>query len=190
MFEAAKSEQSEDKVLTALTAANLKEVPADLGVLFSDIATEAASKLGKCLDKHRSWSTFKAARVFDPFWVKVHGMPDWENVVPFLPFTKDVDLRSELKSYAAWVKITTDLESEDDFNIYNFWISQKAFRPKLAQMALRTLSIPVSSADAERSFSGYNYVVDYKRCNISNESARIQGMLVVNGDVTKRASFY
>lgn len=67
-----------------------------------------------------------------------------------------------------------------DFNINEYWEYKSIQLPRLSAYAMEVLSIPVTSADAERSFSLYNKIVTEKRSLISDEVARSIIMLNYN----------
>ncbi|EJD36354.1 hypothetical protein AURDEDRAFT_174551 [Auricularia subglabra TFB-10046 SS5] len=58
-----------------------------------------------------------------------------------------------------------------------YWESQRAKRPRLAQMALDFLTAPASSVDAERAFSGGRLQVNHMQHNISSQAFRAKMVL-------------
>src|SRR6218665_3858916 len=58
--------------------------------------------------------------------------------------------------------------------------------PRLAGHALRTLEVPMSSADAERAFSTYNKLICSSRLSLSDESVRVLHSAAWNGDISGR----
>jgi len=153
---------------------------------------------------------FKSAQIFDPSYIKSNptahptlpkkqGNQDnihvvkgkkWGEVSEGLPFATHANLSSEYASYCSWVKANYQIPTEEDSNPFDFWKYYGKNWPNLANVAFRTLSIPVSNAASERSFSKYNDVVSYKRTNLSNDSARVLAMMYFNGDVEKRFAGY
>ena len=64
-----------------------------------------------------------------------------------------------------------DSDAMEHFDICRYW-KDSIFVSRLPGHALRTLEVPVSSADAERAFSTYNKLVCSSRLSQSDESVR------------------
>jgi len=67
-----------------------------------------------------------------------------------------------------------------------FGFGKKNDFPNLFKIALSVLSVPITSAEVERSFSAYNKIVSDLRTRMGNDTARVQAMMYFNGDVTRR----
>jgi len=76
-------------------------------------------------------------------------------------------VQSDLKQYTK-----VDNNSVEHFDISRYWLDRRASLPRLAKHAIRTLDVPVTSADAERAFSRYNKLVCYSRLSLSDESVK------------------
>jgi hypothetical protein len=87
-------------------------------------------------------------------------------------------LQSELKQYT-----NVDANAVEHLDIYRYWNDRRASVPRLAAYALRTLDVPVSSADAERAFSSYNKLVCSSRLSLSDDSIRVLHSAAWNGDI-------
>jgi hypothetical protein len=157
--------------------------------MINSISQTALKKLDACIAKHRSWNFFKTAQLFDPYHIISFGFPkDLAPVlatIPFAPTAPDVllQLKAEIVKYQAWVKSDGLPVNPNDFDVFSFWLHQTNRLPNLRKLALRVLSIPVSSADAERSFSTYNYILNHRRTNMSNASARTQVLIAANNNI-------
>ena len=82
--------------------------------------------------------------------------------------SKNASEKKELDTY-----LTTDFGNEDTSDIIKFWINNKKRFPLLAPCALRILSIPPSTVECERSFSGLKNFVTDKRTNLSREQINL-----------------
>jgi len=76
-------------------------------------------------------------------------------------------------------------EKPTNIDVWAFWLWKKDDYPNLYKVALSALSVPITSAEVERSFSAYNKIVSDLRTRMGNDTARVQAMLYYNGDVTK-----
>ncbi len=56
--------------------------------------------------------------------------------------------------------------------------------PRLGEIALNYLSVPINSVDAERSFSAYNSIITDKRHNLSDASTRMLVKMYYNAAVS------
>ena len=62
----------------------------------------------------------------------------------------------------------------------DYWYASASEYPKLSQIALACLSVPVGSVAAERSFSMYSKVLADDRHRIADENLRVYNMLYHN----------
>jgi len=67
-------------------------------------------------------------------------------------------------------------EKPTNIDVWAFWLWKKDDYPNLYKVALSALSVPITSAEVERSFSAYNKIG-------SDLRTRMQAMLYYNGDV-------
>ena len=113
-------------------------------------------------------------RVFDPNQMTSlpHSLARLK-IIPGLISSSDIKVQWSL--YEDTVFGRQGKEPVED--ILAFWHTMKQQTPELAEIALKYLSVPINSVDAERSFSAYNNVVSDKRHNLSDESTKIK-MLV------------
>jgi hypothetical protein len=79
-----------------------------------------------------------------------------------------------------------DSDAVEHFDISRYWNDRRASLPRFAGHALRTLDVPVSSADAERAFSSYNKLVCSSRLSLSDESVKVLHSAAWNGDICGR----
>lgn len=80
------------------------------------------------------------------------------------------------------------MRGETCIDILAFWQGMRARVPKLSDLALQYLSIPVNSVDAERSFSAYNNIVSDKRHNLSDANTKMLLKMYYNSAVDASAS--
>jgi len=170
----------------------LQKLTLEQVALLNTISTVARTKLDACISKHPSWNFFKAARIFDPYYVAAHGVPEQFETfiasnIPFAPTDLTIlnGIAAEYCQFARWVRVgeAIQYQSQDQFDIFAFWLYRATAYPALRKLALRVLSVPVSSADAERSFSAYNYIVNHKRTSMSNDSVRAHVLLANNKNI-------
>ena len=101
----------------------------------------------------------KSVRVFD--FTQVSTLPCEE----LIKSIRGADDRSVLAEFAAYK--TAAKEVPPDTSITAFWRSHSSRFPLLSRLALRYLSVPTNSVDAERSVSQYTNVNAPQRQNMS-----------------------
>jgi hypothetical protein len=131
--------------------------------LANKVTSVALTKLKMCIDKHLSWNFFETTRIFDLYDVSSYGMPAdvtqlISKTIPFAPASPDVVklINVECVKYAGWVRNGGLPSNPLDFDVCSFWCHLSPLFPNFSKLALRVLAVPVTSADAERSFSTYN----------------------------------
>ena len=82
-------------------------------------------------------------------------------------------------------KMGQDVVSQST-NPITFWKSYSDRFPILAATAELYMSVPVSSCDAERSFSIYKHVLNERRESNTLEHVKMLVMLNFNGDVARQ----
>jgi hypothetical protein len=92
----------------------------------------------------------QAVRLFDPQQARTLT---FNGFVEGIPGTSDRYLDDEMAAYKLAVK-----EIDADVKPLTFWFSSRERFPKLFQLAIRYLSVPVNSVDAERSVSQYTLI--------------------------------
>ena len=70
--------------------------------------------------------------------------------------------------------------NDDDVKPLTFWFSSRQRFPKLSELAVRYLSVPENSVDAEHSVSQYTLVNAPQRQNFTVENLALHVMMVVN----------
>lgn len=171
-------------------------------LLCQQICAFISCSVKQYIAKQPSWKFFEAARVFDPrvisgsSCVVTHDIAQYK-AIPWL--MKDVNNQKLLEEWSIYIAqgqaelqqyTNVDSNAVEHFDIYRYWNDRRASLPRLAGHALRTLDVPVSSADAERAFSNYNQVVSSSRLSLSDESIRILHSIAWNGDVSGRFKGY
>lgn len=170
--------------------------------LCQQICLSTSLSIKNYIGKQSSWSFFEAARVFDPR--RLSGGPDAVSrdiaVYKAIPWLRnDMDDQRLLEDWSIYVTqdqsdlkqySNVDGNSTEVFDISRYWHDRRASLPRLTRHALRTLDVPVTSADAERAFSSYNKLVCYSRLSLSDESVKVLHSAAWNGDITGRFEGY
>ena len=95
-----------------------------------------------------------ACQAFDVDYAKITAV-DAEFIFENIPwFDEDSVAKAEFRLYLSVLHELTVFN-----NIVDFWLAATKRFPKLSQIALSSLSIPVNSVAAERSFSLYSSVL-------------------------------
>ena len=84
-------------------------------------------------------------------------------------------LTSEIAAYELAVK-----EVDDDVKPLTFWFSSRDCFPHLFELAVRYLSVPCNSVDAERSVSRYTLVNTPQRQNLNDDNLALHVMMAFN----------
>lgn len=116
----------------------------------------------------------KAVRVFDPMQAKILAIDSVYEGIPECASRK-AEIEGELAAYKEAV-----LETADGVTPICFWFSQKERFPILSQIAVRYLSVPSNSVDAERSVSQYNLVNTENRQRFEEPNLVSHSLLVIN----------
>ena len=93
----------------------------------------------------------KAIRVFDLKQVLLFNITN-----ELLAHIPGLNSRTLLNEFAAYKQAAP--ETLPDSHVVDFWLSNKTRWPQLSVLALRYLSIPTNSVDAERSVSHHTMV--------------------------------
>ena len=99
----------------------------------------------------------------------------------------DMQIPADLRPYT---NVGRDSDAMEHFDICRYGKDRCASLPCLVGHALRTVEVPVSSADAERAFSTYNKLVCSSRFSLSDESVRVLHSAAWNGDISGRFKGY
>uniref|UniRef100_H3BB72 HAT C-terminal dimerisation domain-containing protein n=1 Tax=Latimeria chalumnae TaxID=7897 RepID=H3BB72_LATCH len=117
---------------------------------------------------------FNAHRVFDPNQAKYLIIPEKE-VFEAIPLFEDNSVAQ--REYHAYLKTVYEMQCE---NVYQFWKTMETRFPTLAVIAIRCLTVPVNSVDAERSFSAYKNVLRDDRRSIKASNLSMYNVLCQN----------
>ena len=153
---------------------------------FHDIYIEAFHKYSKHMDSLPARNVYKQVRVLDPRQASAYSK-DLDNCCISLGQDKD-DTREQ--ALDEWVIYMGDLQSSQDFAFKNteelvgFWKGNALRLPLLSAKALQYIFFPVTSADAERSFSLYKHTSGNRRESLSEKHVRELVILNYNGDLT------
>jgi hypothetical protein len=101
----------------------------------------------------------QAVRLFDPQQAKLHAFNDFAAIIPG---ADNRDVHYEVAAYKMAVR-----DVEEDVTPMTFWFANKERFPKLFALAVRYLSVPTNSVDAERSVSQYTAVNGPQRQSFS-----------------------
>jgi hypothetical protein len=170
-------------------------------LLCQQVCTAVSDSIRYYISKQPSWSFFEAATVFDPRKISGSGGVTRDisqyKAIPWL--VKDMHNAKLLEEWSIYVAqdqaelqqyTHVDSNNVDHFDICRYWIDRRSSLPCLARHALRTLDVPVSSADAERAFSSYNKLVCSSRMSLADESVRVLHSAAWNGDIGGRFAGY
>lgn len=125
---------------------------------------------------------FKSARIFDPRQAPTlpNDLADYVDSIKGLNVS-DPEMLDEWAIYMNMVKEPVP----EDFNIVDYWrrIRQSNRIPKLTEVALPIVMMPVSSVDVERSFSMTGQILSPQRHNLSEENFKGLAALYYNSGI-------
>ena len=78
-----------------------------------------------------------------------------------------------------------DLDSEEDFNILQWWQEHKRTFPVLSILARDVLSVPVSTVSSESAFSLAGRIIEDRRTSLTPDMVRTL-MSVKDGELSRR----
>lgn len=116
----------------------------------------------------------RAVRLLDPHQAKLLSIDDLYDGIPECLTIKS-KLQDELTAYKQAV-----LEICDSVKPLTFWFSNRIRFPELFKIAIKYLSIPGNSVDAERSVSQYNLINTCRRQNMTEDNLTNHVLLVNN----------
>lgn len=116
----------------------------------------------------------QAVRLFDPQQAKCLTFNDFFEAIAYL-----TALRNGAKSQTKLLD-TEVTEVAAGVKPFTFWLSNRERFPNLCELAIRYLSVPCNSVDAERSVSQYNMVNAPQRQSFSDDTLALQVMMVCN----------
>ncbi|EDS25714.1 p20-CGGBP [Culex quinquefasciatus] len=122
-------------------------------------------------------SFMKAVRGFDPAQAKILSLDGLSDGIPECA-EKLPEIEGELAAYKQCA-----LEIEDGVKPAAFWFSQKDRLPNLSRIAIRYLSVPGNSVDAERSVSAFNTVDTVNRQSFEENNLASHAILVTNSKI-------
>ena len=116
----------------------------------------------------------QSVRMFDPQQAKTLTYNAFLDGIPGCDDKKRI-LTSEIAAYKLAVK-----EVDDDVKPLTFWFSSRDRFPHLFKLAVRYLSVPCNSVDAERSVSRYTLVNTPQRQNLNDDNLALHVMMAFN----------
>lgn len=116
----------------------------------------------------------QAVRLFDPQQAKILTFNAFFDGIPGYDDKRHL-LTSEIAAYKQAVR-----EVDDDVKPLAFWFSNRKRFPNLFELAVRYLSVPGNSVDAERSVSQYTLVNAPQRQNFTDNNLALHVMMVFN----------
>lgn len=114
----------------------------------------------------------QAVRLFDPQQAKTLTFSDFSANIP------GADCRYMLEETAAYKQAVR--ETDSDVQPLTYWFANKERFPHLFDLAIRYLSVPTNSVDAERSVSQYTSVNAPQRQSFSDRNLALQVMAAFN----------
>jgi hAT family C-terminal dimerisation region len=171
-------------------------------LLCQQICSAISCSIQCYVGKQPSWRFFEAARVFDPRIISgsvdvlTHDIAHYKAIPWLMKDMNNQKLLEEWSIYIAQVQgelqpyTNVDSNAVEHFDVCRYWNDRRTSLPRLAGHALRTLDVPVSSADAERACSSYNKLVCSSRLSLSDESVRALHSAAWNGDICGRFRGY
>jgi hypothetical protein len=113
----------------------------------------------------------KAVRVFDPIQkcYLSKKIDDYKSVFDLSNST----LKGQFETY-----LNSEVMLEEDEDLVKWWKAFGSNCPQLANLAIRSLNVPVASVDVERSLSMYRNILTDKRCGLSLSS--INALSIIN----------
>ncbi|XBJ13624.1 hypothetical protein VPH35_005770 [Triticum aestivum] len=91
----------------------------------------------------------------------------------------------ELAKYLNSDKVMYDLDSEEDFNLLQWWQEHKLTFPVLSILARDVLSVPVSTVSSESAFSLAGRIIEERRTSLAPDMVRTL-MSVKDGELSRR----
>ena len=134
-----------------------------------EVVSESIESIRLTPDGQPAIKFLKQLRVFNP--KKVPYLPQKLDEYESIPGMGTVPA----SEFAIYLNLATELMNLEGFShkdICAYWKSISDRVPSLAQVALTYVNCPISSADAERSFSLYNILLDARRRSLSEQSIR------------------
>jgi len=116
----------------------------------------------------------QAVRLFDPQQAKTLTFNAFFDGIPGYADKRHL-LTSEIAAYKQAVG-----ELDDDVKPLTFWFCYRERFPNLFELAVRYLSVPGNSVDAERSVSQYTLVNAPQRQNFTDNNLALHVMMVFN----------
>jgi len=159
-----------------------------IGAAVTATMGKAAEKAEKFLEsKEPGWQFLRDIRVLDPNQLMSLSQ-DMSKYASIPGLDNTAAITAEWRMYRSAVE---NLQGEESADVLRFWHAMKNQTPELANIAMRYLSMPVNSVDAERSFSAYNNIVTDKRHNLSESSTEMLVKMYFNSavDNNQQASF-
>ena len=132
------------------------------------------------VDVHPALNHYKAVRVFDPRLLGSfsHDIEHYRTI-PELAAPSN-ELAHEFQMYCLYNDVP------DPLDLCSFWKSMSHRFPLLAQVARKSIWMPVSSVDVERSFSEYKHILNDRREALTELNTKQLVMLYHNGDIEGR----
>jgi len=116
----------------------------------------------------------QSVRMFDPQQAKTLTFNTFLDGIRGYDDKKRI-LTSEIAGYKLAVK-----EDDDNVKALTYWFAFRDRFPHLFELAIRYLSVPGNSVDAERSVSRYNLVNAPQRQNFNDDNLALHVMMAFN----------
>ena len=133
-----------------------------------DATQNAVDKLADYVtgDKQPAIKLFQSVRVFDPRQLPLLSKTfhDHSQVVP--------GLMAAAEEWQTYLDVAERETIDENISLSAFWIAVWDRLPRLSALIKAYISLPVSSADVERSFSKHESMLSPLRCALSQQSLR------------------
>jgi len=99
------------------------------------------------------------------------------DIIPNLDSTNKV-LKNQFVAY-----LKSESQIDESLSLVQFWHNLKTICPSLSNIAIRSLNVPVTSIDVERSFSAYRDILSHKRTSLKLLSINVLSMTNYNSNI-------
>lgn len=143
-------------------------------------------------DMHSKWSiykrnyptilSFKSIRIFDPRQsTKMGNLQSLEHQTCLKPWIEGNEeiLLNEYSQYCKAIH-SINFDSMPNFDLSCHWQSYQTTFPHLTALAIRSIWLPVSSVEVERSFSKYREIFSERRRKLSPAAMKVLSALHCN----------
>ncbi len=161
---------------------------------FHETFNESLMKFSKHLDVLPARGIYQQARVFDPKQapnlsrdIDEYSAIHFRDSDPLESGGAGAMLREEWDDYHHFIQSPIGQQSmAQNPTPMAFWRDKAEQFPMLSATALMYMSVPVSSCDAERSFSLYKHLFNDRRESNTQEHVKMLVMMNFNGDISRQ----